>query len=185
MILPTVLREVAGNYLIITLSATGLAKAQEWRNTSHRIAVEGVLPRSTAFAATVTISAAEVALAALLAARQFPRTIGFMTAGLFIAFAAYKLAVVAKTGKDSCNCTGTNLTYKATRPGIVASISASLVQAGCGCTWAVVPASRETALAFLSAAVFSIPIVMFARRNFLASSKDVPMPTPTEPTRAI
>lgn len=34
MILPTVLREIAGNYLIITLSATGLAKAQQWRNTS-------------------------------------------------------------------------------------------------------------------------------------------------------
>lgn len=158
------LREVLGCYLILTLAATALAKALEWRNTSRMIAVESIIPRNVAPIATAILCVVEISLAALLASRQIPRAAGLMTAGLFVAFTAYKMAVVVKTGNVSCSCTGTSRVFKATRPGILASLLATLVQAGCGCVWAMLPAGGAPELPVISAVAFLIPVVMSARK---------------------
>ena len=111
-----ILRELAGCYLILTLSATGLAKARAWRTTSLGVTRERVIPRALVVPVTGGLCTTEVTLAVLLASRRFAELAGLATAALFLAFAFYKAAVVIRTGKDSCSCTGTSTMFKAPAP---------------------------------------------------------------------
>ncbi len=134
-----ILREAVGCYLVLTLTATGLAKAKSWRTASLGITRERVIPRRLALPVALTLCAAEVGLALLVAGQKFEEAAGISAAALFLAFAVYKAAVVIKTGKDSCSCTGTSTMFKATRPSIVASFVSSVIQGAGGLLWAFGP----------------------------------------------
>jgi hypothetical protein len=56
-------RELSGFYVVLTLSATGLAKFWSWRRTAGAVAAEGVIAVAVAPALVVAVSLTEVALA--------------------------------------------------------------------------------------------------------------------------
>lgn len=161
MMLLAVLREVAGCYLTLTLAATGLSKARAWRATSLGIVRECVISQSMALPIILGLCTTEIVLAALVASREIVKAAGLATAALFLIFACYKVAVVIRTGKDACSCTGTTTMFKATRPGIIASLVSSLIQATCGFLWAFGPAGTGVGLSLLTTIALAVPLVAF------------------------
>ena len=166
-----ILRELAGCYLILTLSATGLAKARAWRTTSLGVTQERVIPRALVVPITVSLCTTEITLAVLLASRRIEELAGVATTALFLAFAFYKAAVVVRTGKDSCNCTGTSTMFKATRPGVLASLASSTIQASCGILWAFGPPGAGIGFSLLTTVALVVPLAALLVGSVGASRK--------------
>lgn len=159
----TVLRELAGCYLVLTLAATGIAKLRMLRGTSVGLMLEGVVPRRMAMGTVVAVASLELLLSVFLVSRQFPQLAGLATAALFLGFAVYRISVAVKTGWVSCSCSGRSVAYKATRPAITAAIMASLIQAALACVWAFLPSREEMVFRLIIVGAFAIPIAAFLK----------------------
>ena len=157
-----IIRQVAGCYLAITLAATGLAKLRSWRTASTGVIVEKVIPRELAPATVVAVSVAELALAALFASGIFPVLAGCASALLFLSFGGYKATVSIKTGNLGCTCSGKSTAYRATRPGVLAALAASLIQAALALTWASSTAHVNLLLQLPVLVAFVIPFGTYA-----------------------
>jgi hypothetical protein len=166
-----ILHEVVGCYLILTLAATGLAKARAWRTAALAVGRERVIPRSLALPVTVGLCTVEITLAVLLASRTIMKLVGLATAALFLAFACYKSAVVIKIGKDACSCTGTSTMFKATRPSVLASLVSSLVQAACGILWAFGPPGTGMWFSLVTVVALAVPLAALLAGSVGASRK--------------
>jgi hypothetical protein len=62
----TILRESAACYIILTLTATSLAKLVNWRTSATAVLREGLLPARLASFIVILVSAVEMSLAASL-----------------------------------------------------------------------------------------------------------------------
>lgn len=153
-------RELCGFYVVLTLSATGLAKLWSLRRASRGVSAEGVIPAAVAPGLVGMVSVTEVALAGLFVAGAQARLVGFTAALLFLGFGAYKVAVVARTGLSSCNCTGTTIAYKATRPNVFGAVAASVIQATAAFAWAILPADSTSYFSVIGLIALSIPIIV-------------------------
>lgn len=153
-------RELCGFYLVLTLSATGLAKLWSLRRASRGVAAEGVIPAAATTAIVSMVAVIEVVLAGLFVVGSEARLVGFTAALMFLGFGAYKVAVVARTGLSSCNCTGTTIAYKATRPNVFAAVVVSVVQAMMAFTWAVLSDGSESHFSAIGLIALSIPIIV-------------------------
>jgi len=157
------IREFAGFYLVLTLTATGLAKLRMRRVTINSLRVEGVIPRSLVAPVVVAVSAAEILLAVSIVSRRYPLAFGLATAAVFVAFGGYKMAVVIRTGWTSCSCTGTSIAYKTTRPAVVATILVPLIQAALACLWAFLPQTGSAAISGVLVLALVVPVLFFLR----------------------
>jgi hypothetical protein len=164
MMLLSITREVAGLYLAITLATTGLAKLRSWRATSTGLIVEKVVPRSIVAPTVIAVSVIELSLAAFFAIGWYRVAVGCVTAFTFLCFGAYKVAVSIRMGIVPCSCYGASKTYRATRPGVLAALTASLIQAALACTWAFTPGDRKAVFALLVVGAFTVPVAVFLIR---------------------
>jgi hypothetical protein len=156
-----IIREAAGCYLVVTLAATGLAKLRSWRTASTGVIGEKVIPRGMALLTVIAVSVTELSLAALFAIGRYPVVVGCITAFTFLCFGGYKVAVSIKTRNISCSCYGASKTYRATGPGVLAALAASLIQAALACTWAFMPEGREGVFELPVIVAFVIPLAAF------------------------
>jgi hypothetical protein len=162
----TIIREAVGCYLVITLTATSFGKLQSWRNAATGVRLGKVIPRSLAVPTIVAVSAAELTIAVLLVTGVYPAAVGLVTAGVFLSFGAYKVAVSAKTGNLACNCSGATAIYKATRPGVPATIGASASQAAFAVLWVIIPPSAHSVFDPFLIVAFVIPVLAFAAGRY-------------------
>jgi hypothetical protein len=153
------IREIAAFYIVLTLASTGLAKAVFWQRTVNGIRSERVIAIRLAPVVASGLIVAELGLATLVAIGFQSKAVGILIALLFLAFGAYRLASVARTGLSSCNCTGTTVAFKATRPNVLAALSVSMVQAGLAATWALLPSGTANQFSVLAAAGFVLPLI--------------------------
>lgn len=94
-------------YLIATLCASSLAKLKNFRVSYVGILRERVLPARVAAFVVAVVIICEFSLAVLLAINFMPGAVHDATAGLFIAFGCYRVAVALKTKALMCSCAGT------------------------------------------------------------------------------
>jgi len=163
MIMLAAVRDFAGFYLVLTLTATGLAKFRMRRVTTNSLRVEGVVPPSLTAPVVMAVSATEILLATCIVSGRRPLALGLATAAVFVAFGGYRLAVVIKTGWTSCSCTGTSIVYKATRPTVVAAILVPLLQAALAILWAFGPPTGSAASSGVLVLALVVPVLFFLR----------------------
>lgn len=173
--------QVAGCYLVATLATTGLAKLRSWRVASTGVTFEGIFSRRAALPVIIAVSAAELSLAALIVAGHYPVAVGSVTAGVFLLFGGYKVAVAVRTGNVACSCAGTSKANAATLSGITAEVSSSLIQASLACAWAFPSEAGTGGFSIPLLVAFAIPFAAFwiglGRRNRVGSVfKDHAMP---------
>ncbi|MFI7231125.1 MauE/DoxX family redox-associated membrane protein [Nonomuraea angiospora] len=162
-----IIREVAGCYLVVTLTATGLAKLRSWRRASTSVTLEGIIPRRMALPIIIAVSTTELTLATLFVTGWYPVVVGYVTACVFLSFGAYKIVVAARTGNVPCSCSGTSRAYRATRPDILGAVAASLIQASLACAWAFMPESGEMLFRLPLLIAFTAPIAVFLVGRYL------------------
>jgi hypothetical protein len=117
------------SYLIVTLGSTSLAKFKSWRTTSAGILRESVVPVKVATAVVIIVAVIELSLATLLMLGVEPAATSIATAGLFLSFGAYRMAVAARTSFLMCTCAGTLRAERASPPAVAGAILACLIQA--------------------------------------------------------
>lgn len=160
-----VLHEILALYLVLTFSATGVAKACNWREASAVVASERLIPHGPAAAAIAIVIFAEILLAGLVAIRFMPLIVGGVATAMFLVFGGYKLIAGLRRGTLGCACAGSQTVYKATVPGMVATCLASLLQATIAAVYAATPAASDSLLldALLLSAL-ALPIMMLLYR---------------------
>ncbi len=129
-----------------------------------------MIPRALVVPITVGLCTTEITLAVLLASRRMAEPAGLATTALFLAFAFYKAAVATRTGKD-CSCTGTSTVFKATRPGVLASLASSTIQASCGILWAFGPPGAGIGFSLLTTVALVVPLAALLVGSVGASRK--------------
>lgn len=159
------LHEFFAFYLVLTLSATGIAKARNWREASIVVASERLIPRRLAATSIAAVTTVELLLATLVATRFMPRVVGAVVATMFLVFGGYKLIAGLKRGILGCACAGSQTVYKATVPGVVATCLASLIQAAVAFVYAFTPpVSGSLLLDTLLLGALALPITMYLCR---------------------
>jgi hypothetical protein len=129
MITLALFRTLIVAYLIVTLGSTSLAKLKNWRTTSAGILRERIIPGKVVPAVIITLAVAELSLATLLMLGIQPVATGIATAGLFLFFGAYRVAVAARTSFLMCSCAGTVRTDPASPAAVAGAFAACLIQA--------------------------------------------------------
>ncbi|MGH3190646.1 MAG: MauE/DoxX family redox-associated membrane protein [Streptosporangiaceae bacterium] len=124
-------------YLIVTLSATSLAKFRNRRIAVVGILRERVVPYHAATAVIIMVAFTELLLATALMLQVKPEVTGFAAASLFFTFCAYRLVVALRTKSLICVCAGTSRTDPASLAAVVGTVVACLLQAALACTLAV------------------------------------------------
>ncbi len=129
------LQELAASYLIITLTATSLAKLRRWRSASIAVAREAVIPVSIAPFAVVGVALAELTLSTLMMLAVRPLLVGCAATILFVLFGGYRLIVTRRTGLVTCSCAGASQSSALTGGAIAAVLLTSASQAAIACWW--------------------------------------------------
>jgi hypothetical protein len=166
--------ELAGIYLVVTLTATSLAKLRNWRMTALGVRWERIIPRRFAVIVVIGVSVIELSLATALTLHYRPLLVGIAIAALFLAFGCYRLMVAVTTGFATCTCAGKVRTAEASLPAVVGAAAACAAQCSISLLWArlgnVHPASSMRLLT-LGAWVPACTAVICGMRRSLASRK--------------
>jgi len=168
----TIIREAARCYLVFTLAATGLAKLSSWRIVATGVRLENVIPRRMALPIIIAVAITELTLSTFLATDFHPMISGAATAGLLFCFGGYKVAVAARTGNLACSCAGPGIAYKATRPGVLATVAAAITQAALAVSWAIIPSSPNRIFGVFALLAFSIPVAAFLAGFYRSRTRD-------------
>jgi hypothetical protein len=163
-VISAIIREVAGCYLVFTLTATSLAKLWSWRTASTGLIAETIVPKFVALPTIIAVSMIELSLATFLAVGVHPVAVGCATAGVVLCFGGYKVAASAKSGNLSCSCAGTSRTAQATRSGVAGEVSASTAQAALACVWAFIPVDNGRAFQLPLIVALTIPFIVLLAR---------------------
>lgn len=100
------LHALAACYLILTLSATSLAKLRRWRATSVALIRESVVPAVLAPSFIIGVALVELTLSTLLLLEVEPVVTGWAAISLLAVFGLYRLAVATRTKFLMCACAG-------------------------------------------------------------------------------
>jgi uncharacterized membrane protein len=100
------LHVLAACYLILTLSATSLAKLRRWRTTSIALIRESVVPAVLAPGVIIGVVLLELTLSTLLLLAVEPVVTGWAAISLLAVFGLYRLAVATRTKFPMCACAG-------------------------------------------------------------------------------
>jgi hypothetical protein len=136
------------------------------------VRLENIIPRRMAPPIIIAVSLTELTLATLLATDFRPMISGAATAGLFLCFGGYKVAVAAKTGNLACSCAGAGTVYKATRPGVLATVAAAMTQAAFSLSWATIHSSPNRIFGVLTLLAFFIPVTAFLTGFYRSRTRD-------------
>jgi hypothetical protein len=158
-------RAIVTAYLIITLSATALAKLKNWRIASAGVTRENVIPARAASAVILAVSAAELLLATFFMLDFQPKLCGLTAMGLFLAFLGYQLLVAARTNSLMCACAGVTRTDPASLPGVTGTAVSCLIQAVLSFVLALTGAATGV-FRLLAIIAWIIPIILFAAGFF-------------------
>lgn len=164
------LATVAACYLVLTLTATSLAKLRRWRGSSLALIREQVIPIRAAPGVIIGVALAELALATLMMLRILPAAVGIAAAILFTLFGSYRFVAALRTRSLMCPCTGIAEYYPATPQAIAAAVFTCLFQIGLAITWAAA-GNRAGTGAFQVARVVSwgVPFIVLLVGGFLRS----------------
>jgi hypothetical protein len=153
-------RTAIAAYVIMTLTATALAKFKNWQTASVSVTREGIIPSRAALAVIIAVSSAEFLLATFFAFGFQPQITGFAAAGLFVLFLGYQLLVAKRTNSLMCSCAGAARTDPVSLPAVAGTTLSCLVQAALSSSLAIVrPATGVLQLVVIVAWI--IPIVLF------------------------
>jgi hypothetical protein len=133
-----VLHELCACYLILTLTATSLAKLRRWRSSSLSVMREQVIPLRAAVVVTIAVALLELTLSTLLVLEIHPLLTGCITVSLFFAFGCYRLAVAARTRSLMCACAGSPQYSPATFHAVMATVVSFLFMISVACCWTFV-----------------------------------------------
>lgn len=129
MITSEFLHVLVTSYFILTLGATSLAKLKNWRVTSVGVLREGLFSARYTSLVVIAVTGAEFVLATLLMLDIRPVATALSTAGIFICFGLYRMAVAARTNSLMCSCAGAIRNDPASPPAVVGAVLSCLVQA--------------------------------------------------------
>lgn len=129
------LQEIAALYLIVTLTATSLAKLRRWRATAIALIREAVIPVAVAPAVVITVALLELALSGLMVLGVEPFLTGLSAAIMFISFSGYRLVSMTRTKSLTCACAGTVVVQAATPQAVTAALITSVLQTAMACSW--------------------------------------------------
>jgi hypothetical protein len=129
-----ILQESAACYIILSLTATSLAKLVNWRTSAIAVLREGLVPARFASFAVISVSAVEMSLAAFLCFGMAGVLISYAAILLFVLFGAYRLAVAVRTKSLMCTCAGYARYNPATPRALAGVIFASTLQAAIAST---------------------------------------------------
>lgn len=169
-------------YLIVTLTATALAKLKNWQVASAGVARESVFPTRIAPIVIFGVAVAELVLATFFMLGFQSSVSGFTGTGLFLAFLGYQLLVARRTNSLMCACAGTSRTDPASLPAVTGTTVACLMQASLCCA---LPLTGSATGVFHLAVIIAwlIPIVLFVaglfrRRAQPGASHQIPVWSP-------
>jgi Methylamine utilisation protein MauE len=154
-----IVHELLGFYLIVTLMATSLAKLRNWQTSAVGLQWEKVIPAFIAPTAIVVAAITELSLSTLLMLGVEPFLTGCATAGLFLLFGIYRLAVSVRTGSVTCTCAGVIRTESAAVSAIVGTLLASVLQVCFALIWACLSNHEPSDFEVIAVAAWSAPIV--------------------------
>ena len=175
-------RVIIAAYLVITLSATALAKIKNWRIASKGVMRENVFPSRAAPAVILVVSAAELLLAASFVLGFQFKLCCFAGMGLFLAFLGYQLLVVARTNSLMCACAGVSRTDPASLPAVTGTALSCLIQAALSFALALIgPPTGDFRLLLIiawiiPAAIFALGL--FRQHNGPAAGDQIPVWSP-------
>lgn len=144
------LHTLAACYLILTLSATSLAKLRRWRTTSIALIRESVVPAVLAPGVIIGVALLELTLSTLLLLEVEPVVTGWAASSLLAVFGLYRLAVAAKTKFLMCACAGKHEISPVSPQAIAAIVITTALQACLAYGW-MRTASRGSTGAFEAA----------------------------------
>jgi hypothetical protein len=129
---------VIAAYLVLTLTATGLAKLTRLAGFASSLARD--LPISYRWARTVAVAvcAAELLLAAAVVTRIAPVLTATTLVVMLNGFTGYRVWVFARTRSAVCWCAGQLRAVKSSRRAMVSAGTANMTLAGLAVAWAVV-----------------------------------------------
>ena len=152
MIAP-LLHGLAACYLIVTLTATSLAKLRRWRASSLAMIREQVIPAAIAPLVVIGTSLVELALATLLMLGVKPLLVSCAIAVTFGLFGIYRLLVAARTKSLTCACAGSPRYSPATPRAVAATVVTTLFQVGVAVAVMVTASQSDAGVVKLAAAV--------------------------------
>jgi hypothetical protein len=162
--LQDLLLEADAAYLILTLTATSLAKLRMWRAVSLSLTRQQVIPARLSVLVTLGTVFTELALSTLLALRVAPAVTGFLTAGVLVVFGVYRLASAARTRSLMCVCAGFERANPMTPQNVGSLVLSCLTQVALACLWALGPRQPgSAALLAVSIAVWCLPFAALVR----------------------
>lgn len=158
---------LAGAYLVVTLSSTGLAKLRHRRAGAVSLIAERVIPGGVAYVAIIAISITELTVATSVAVVIRPLIVGFIAAGMFLAFGIYRILSSVRTGRVSCSCAGVARSHAISATEILGVIVASTIQVAAACAWAFLATPGSELLRGLLVIVGAIPIAFYLMGEIL------------------
>jgi hypothetical protein len=129
------LHALAACYLILTLSATALAKLRRWRTTSIALIRESVVPAVLAPSVVIGVALMELTLSTLLLLEVEPVITGWAAISLLAIFGLYRLAVATRTNFLMCACAGKHEISPVSPPAIAAIVLTTALQACLAYGW--------------------------------------------------
>lgn len=147
-------------YLIVTLSATGLAKIVNGHTARAAVAGELGLRPSSAAVVVASAVAAELTLSTLLALRFDTAAVLDVIAVLFVCFAAYHAYVAIRGRVPACACAGRLETKRAGAAAAVGTVSSCLVVAGIAVGAATLPQGIDGVGVVVCVAAWATPILV-------------------------